>query len=219
MAVQGRLWIARGAARIAHARRRIFVKRRPLVLAALRANPGFIADQSGDAAVAWQLVGVAHCHIVLDRRTASVHGLHDGQEAHVEAEHRIFCVIDDPADLIRMQTRIERVQHAARAADTKVELQMAVTIPGQGRHPVTELQFHGVERVGNLTRAHCHFLVGVTVDVAFNPARNDFTFAVMAFGKFDKRRDQQLLVLHQPEHEGTPDKCLNHANVTANSPG
>jgi hypothetical protein len=44
------------------------------------------------------------------------------------------------------------------------------------------------------------------MNVAFNPARHDFTFAMVAFGKLDQRRDQQLVVLHQPEHGRTPEK-------------
>ena len=127
---------------------------------------------------------------MLDGRAATVHSLHNRQKTHVKTEHGIFGVIDDPADLIRMQTRIERVQDTTGAADAKVKFQMAVAVPGQGCHPVTELQLQAIKRIGHLARTRCHFLVGVAVDVAFNPARDDFTFAVVALGKLDERRDQ-----------------------------
>jgi uncharacterized protein YdiU (UPF0061 family) len=45
--------------------------------------------------------------------------------------------------------------------------------------------------------ARRHVLVGVAVDIALHPARDDFALAMVAFGKLDQRRNQQRLALHQ----------------------
>jgi hypothetical protein len=38
------------------------------------------------------------------------------------------------------------------------------------------------------------------MDIAFNPARDNFTFAMMALGKLNQAGNKQFLVLHQAEH-------------------
>jgi hypothetical protein len=46
-------------------------------------------------------------------------------------------------------------------------------------------------------------LVGVTVNVSFDPARDNFGVTVVALGKLNQRGDQKGLVLHQAKHENS----------------
>jgi hypothetical protein len=138
-----------------------------------------------------------------------VDGLDDGQKAHVKAQHRIFGVIDDPGDLLRMQARIERVQNPARTADAEIQLKVAVAIPGQGGHAVAEAQLQRIQRVGDLARATSNVLVGVAVQIALDAAGNHLALAVVAFGKLDERRNEQRMVLHQTQHgNNSLNECL-----------
>jgi len=132
-----------------------------------------------------------------------VHRLHQRQEGHVKAQHLVFGVVDDPGNLVRVQAGVDGVQHAARATHAKVHLHVAVAIPGQGRHTVAELQLLGIQCVGQLAGAGRQVAVGVTVDIAFHPARDDFCITVVALGKLDQRRNKQRLALHQTQHVGS----------------
>jgi len=73
-----------------------------------------------------------------------------GKNAHVKAQHLVFGVVDDPDDLIRVQARVQSVQHTTRPAHPEVELQVAVAVPGQGGHTVAEGQVQTVQRIGDL---------------------------------------------------------------------
>ena len=80
----------------------------------------------------------------------AVHGLNDGKEAHVKAQHLVFGMVGNPRDLVWVQTRIDGVQHAAAAADAKVQLKVAIPVPCQGSHAVAEPQLESIKRMGNL---------------------------------------------------------------------
>ena len=112
--------------------------------------------------------------------------LHQRQKRHVKAQHLVFGVVGDPCQLLGVQARVHGVQHAARATHTKVQLQMAVTVPGQGGDACALRHLLGIECVGHLTRAAGHIGPGVTVDVALHAARNNFTVAVVFFCKLDQ---------------------------------
>ena len=201
VAVQRGLRVARGAAGVAHAGGRVFVKLGPVVLVGLGADPGFVALQAGDARVLGQFVRVAQRDPVLHRGALGVHRLDDGQEAHVKAQHLVFGVVGNPGDLLGMQTRVDGVQHPAGAADAEIQLQVAIAVPGQRGDPVAELQLHRIQRVGDLAGAPCHVPIGIAVDIALHPPGHDFCIAMMPFGKLDQGRNQQRLALHQAQHE------------------
>ena len=108
--------------------------------------------------------------------------------------------VGNPDNLVGVQAGIQCVQDAPGAADTEVQLQMAITIPGQRGNTIAEGQIQLVQSICHLARALGYLLVGVTVNVAFNTARNYLGLAMVPVGEFNQRRNQQLLVLHQPEH-------------------
>jgi hypothetical protein len=129
-----------------------------------------------------------------------MNGLHQRQERHVEAQHLVFGMVRDPGDLVRVQPRVDGVQHTPRAARAKVDFQVTVAVPGERRHPVGEQQVHAIERVGDLARALGDVTPGVAVDVALHSPGHYLGVAVVALGVVDQRRNQQRLVLHQAEH-------------------
>ena len=122
VAVERGLRVAGGAARVAHARCAVLIKSRPAVDVVLRADPGFVADQTLDTGIGRQLVRIAQCDVLFDAVALGMNGLHDRQERHVKAQHLIFCMVCDPGDLLRQQPRIDRMQHAAGAAHAEIQL-------------------------------------------------------------------------------------------------
>ena len=113
VAVERRLGVAGGPAGVAHAGCRVFVKHGPGVVGGCAANPCLVAHQTRDSRVGWQLVGIAQRHPFFHRGAACVHRLHQRQEGDVKAHHLVFGMVDDPGDLIRMQSRVDGVQHTA----------------------------------------------------------------------------------------------------------
>jgi hypothetical protein len=178
------------------------VEGRPGVVVALPAHPVLVARQAGHAAVGGQPVGVAQRDPAPHRGAARVHRLHQRQEGEVEAQDLVLGVVDDPGDLVRMQARVDGVQHALRAADAVVQLQVAIAVPGQCRDPVAGGERIAVEGAGDLARAPGDLRPGAAVDVALDAPRDDLAIAVVAFGELDQRRDRQRLVLHQTQHRG-----------------
>ena len=73
-----------------------------------------VATQPGNSRVGGQFVCIAQRNPVLDGGAMAVHGLDDGQESHVKAQHLVFGMVGNPGDLLGMQPRIEGVQHPAR---------------------------------------------------------------------------------------------------------
>ncbi len=200
VAVEHRLRVARGAAGVAHAGGRVLVEFGPLVLVGLAANPVLVADQARNAAVGGQAVRIAQRHPLAHRGALGMHGLDDGQEGQVKAHDAVFRVVDDPRHLVGVQARVDRVQHAARAADAEVHLHVAVAVPGQRGHAVAGLQAQAVQRVRQLARTPCQVAVRIAMDIALHPARDDLRIAMVAVGEVDQRRDQQWLALHQTQH-------------------
>jgi hypothetical protein len=133
-----------------------------------------------------------------------VHGLHQRQEAQVEAQDLVFGVVGDPRDLVGVQARVDGVQHAAAAAHAVVQLQVAIAVPGQRGDAVAEQQLLAVQRIGHLPGTRCDTAPRGAVNIAFDTARDDLAVAVVALDELDQRRDQKRLVLHQTQHLRTP---------------
>ena len=60
------------------------------------------------------------------------------------------------------------------------------------------------QRVRQLLHARMRVGIGVAVDVAFDPARDDLGAAVVALGVGDQGRNQQRLALHLAQHGVSP---------------
>ncbi|TSE37786.1 hypothetical protein Tfont_00784 [Tepidimonas fonticaldi] len=203
VAVERRLRVPGGAARVAHAACRIVGKARPVVGGRMGADPGLVAHQIGHRAVGRQprqVRVVAQRHPALDGRTFVVDALDDGPERHVERQDAVLGVVDDPGDLLGQQARVDGVQHAAGAADAKVHLEVAIAVPGQGGHPLAQADVHRVQRTRELAGTSGGLAIGGAVDVALDAARDDLDVAMVARGVFDQVRNEQGAVLHQAQH-------------------
>ena len=124
---------------------------------------------------------------MLHRGATAEYGFDDGQEGHVKAHHLVFGMVGNPDNLVRVQTRVERVQNPTGTAHTKIQLQMAVAIPGQCSHAVTECDFHLIQRIGHLAGPRAHILIGIAVQITFDAPGNHLSLAVVAFREYEQR--------------------------------
>ena len=122
------------------------------------------------------------------------------EEGQVEEHVLVLGMIDDVADLLGEQARIDGVTHGAAARGGVVDLEMAEAVPGQRADAIRRPHPERAERVGELARAPVCVPVGVAVDAALDHARDDLGVPVVALGVTDQRRDLQGHVHHQAVH-------------------
>ncbi|MCY1501317.1 hypothetical protein D9M68_353840 [compost metagenome] len=201
MAVEHALGIARRAARVAQRRGGVLVEHRPFE-AVVGLGQLLVAQQVRDASLLRHVRAVAHQHERAHRRELCGDLFDERQEVQVEEEDTVLRVRGDPHQLVGVQPRIERVQHAARPGDRVIQLHVPVAIPGQRGHRRAGRHVERAQRVGQAARARRQVAKGIAVNVAFDAARHDLLIAVVPLGMAQQRRDQQWLMHHQSVHGG-----------------
>ncbi len=96
------------------------------------------------------------------------HRFDQGQESQVEQQDLVFGMVGDIGDLLRMQARIDRMQHGAGTGHGVVGFHMAVAIPRQRGDAVAHLDAHALQGMGQLAGALAAIAVGIAVQVAFD---------------------------------------------------
>ncbi|MNH23618.1 hypothetical protein D3C79_835230 [compost metagenome] len=145
---------------------------------------------------------IGHEHEAGDGRDFVGDGFDQRQEGQVEEEHAVLGVVGNPLHLVGMQARVQRVQHGTRAGYGVVQLHVAIAVPGERADAVTKADAERGERIGQAACALPEVAIGLPMDIAFDPARDDFLVAMVALGMGEERRNKQLLLLHQSIHVG-----------------
>ena len=96
-------------------------------------------------------------------------------------------MVDDPGQLLRVQSGVEGVQHTPCAADAKVQFQVPIAIPGQCGHTAAWFQAQPIQRMGHFFGTRGNVFPGVAVQIALYPAGNNFAIGVVALRMFDQR--------------------------------
>ena len=200
VAVEHALGVAGGAAGIAKRSGTALLEHRPVASVAFAGDPRLVAAQALDAAVLRQRRVVAQGDPVAHRLALAPDRLHQRQEGHVEGQCPVFGMVDDPHQLLGRQTRVQGVDDPPAARNAEIQLDVSVTVPGQGGEPVAELQTQPLDCCRDLARAQRGVAVRVTVGVAFDAARDDLGVVVVARGELDQARDRQRQVLHRAQH-------------------
>jgi hypothetical protein len=102
------------------------------------------------------------------------------QKGQIEEQDLVFGVVGDPDHLVRMQARVQRVQHGTRTGHRVVQLHVAVAIPCQRSDAVSELDTAHGQGIGHAAGALGQLAVALAVHVAFNPTRDHLLSAVVA---------------------------------------
>src|SRR5205814_8118530 len=94
------------------------------------------------------------------------------------------------------------------AEDAVPGFEMAPGVPGERRHPVTELDAVLLEPLRDLERACAHFRIGGRMHRALDRPREDAALGVVDGRVVDDPMAQQRPVLHQSAH-GFPSKVCS----------
>ena len=180
---------AGGAARVTHRRR--------LVLIQVGLDP-LVRIRRGEQL----LVGVFDDEHVLDLRLVA-ELVDERHQARVDDQRAVACMRRDVADVVGVESDIERVQHEAAAGNAEVGLEVLVVVPAQRRDAVTALEAELSERHCKLLRAARHVCVGVAVERLVGQARDDLLVAEVRLRAPKQGRDRQLEVHHQAVHRSS----------------
>src|SRR5262249_10506239 len=114
------------------------------------------------------------------------------------------------------EARIDGVADRADAGDGVVELEMAITVPGECRHPVAGFDAKPNQGVRQLPDPLARGGVTVTMEAAFHGLRHDFNVGIRFGGEVDHARDQQRSVHHHAaKHEHILPGMLYSLRVTS----
>ena len=164
-----------------------------------------VAQQAAHLAVSRHVLAVRHQHVGLDGLERGSDLLHQRQEGGVEEQRRVLGVVGDVGDLLGEQPRIDGVADRADAGDGEVELEVAVAVPGQRRHPVARLDAEPDQRVRQPADALAGGRVAVAVDAPLHGLRHHLYVGIDFGGEVDHARDQQRPVHHHPaQHQAYP---------------
>jgi flavin-binding protein dodecin len=81
-------------------------------------------------------------------------------ERAVDEDHAVARVVDDVDDLLGEQADVQRVQDGAVGRHREVELEVALRVPREGRHPVAALHAEALEHAAEAVDALGHLRVG-----------------------------------------------------------
>jgi hypothetical protein len=200
MAVQRALGVAGGTGGVTQRGSRVLIELRPVEFRRAFGDQVFVAKQVGDRAAGGHVCRIGHRDEGLDGLDVGRDGFDDGKEGKVEEQDRVLGMVGQVNDLIRVQSRIDGVQHRAGARYRVVQLQVAVAVPRQGADAVGHFQPASGQCVRHSTCAPGQFPVSRAVQVALHPPRDDLLLRVVPLGVHQQRRDQQGHLHHQTQH-------------------
>jgi hypothetical protein len=146
---------------------------------------------------------------MLDRRHLVPVLEQDRQEGQVGEEDLILGVVDDVAELLGEQPRVQGVADRPDPHDPVPGLDMPRGVPGQRRHPVAALHAESLQGIGQPLGAGVDPAIGRAHDRALDRAADDLAVAVPVPGVVEDLVDRQRPVLHQPKHTNSfPDEPL-----------
>ena len=163
-----------------------------------------VAEQARDLPVGRHVLAVGHQRIGLDGAERGFELLHQGQECEIEEQRRVLGVVGDVGDLLGEEARVDGVADGADAGDGIVELEVAVAVPGQGRHPVARLDAEADEGVGELADPLPRLGIAVAMQAALDRLRYDLHVGIDVGGIVDHAGDQQRPIHHEPAQHGRP---------------
>ena len=94
--------------------------------------------------------GVGQNDVTLDARQVAGDRLQQRHEGQIGHDDPVLRVIDDPGDLLGKEPRIDGVVDRAEAGDAVPRLEVPVAVPGEGGHPVAELDPSRSSRLATL---------------------------------------------------------------------
>src|SRR5262249_22198526 len=117
-----------------------------------------------------------------------------------DEHHAVFRMIDDPADLVLEQPRIDGVVHRAHSEDAVPAFQVPPGVPGHGGDAVALLDAIALQTLRHLQRAGADLRVIAGGDWPLDGARDHGAVAMLDGGVIDDAMAQEWPILHQAKH-------------------
>ncbi len=108
-------------------------------------------------------------------------------ESGIEKQHAVRRVIDDVADLVLEQPRIDGVANRADAGDPVIELEMPISVPGERRDAVADAHAEPLERLAEPFGTRFEIAIGVAMQPVLGRAGDDLGRATILGGVPDQR--------------------------------
>ena len=198
MAVDDPLRVARRAAGVTHARCEIFVVDAELDRLGLGEQILVVVDLN--TGKLWNLARrIVHEDEMLDAPERREQRQQQSEQRLVGEDHFVVRMVHDVRQLLGEQTNVERVKNATRAGGGKVQLEVALRVPGKrgdaavGRDP--EIVEHSPEATGSLGP-----LAVRDAGTSARVRRHHRLVTVVLLGPVEEVDDRQRCVLHESAH-------------------
>ncbi len=126
--------------------------------------------------------------------------LQQGQEHVIDNQEAVPGVVGDVSDFIRVQAKVQGMEHASGGRNAEISLQMDIMIPHQGSDPVAPLEPGLLQGLGQGTRPAVKIGVSVSMHRLVRHARNYLHRSVQASRPFQKVHQRQWVVHHRSLH-------------------
>ena len=136
-----------------------------------------------------------------------VKGLEHLKQGLVDDDRPVLRVVDDEAQLVRMQPRVEGVQHGTHRRDREVELEVLRLVPQQRRHRVARPDAEAGQRGGEPAGARGALSEGCPADRPVRTAEDDLALGAQSLHPLDDVRHRERIVVHHQAfaHESLPE--------------
>ena len=195
MRINNALRAPRGAGRVTHRRRFVFVELRIREILTRLGQEFLVAITARRRRAATE----RHHDYALEFHLVAKFFKHRQQDV-IDDQEAVARVVGDEADFVRVQPQVQRVEHASGGRDAEVRFQVLGLVPQQRGHPVSAQQPHAGEHVRKTARAPVEIAPGVTRERAVRPARDDFYPAENVACAFEQRRHREGKIHHQSAH-------------------
>ena len=154
--------VTRRPRRVAQRGCRALVEVRPLEVAGLVPDQGFVTHSVLEFCLGHVLL-VGHDDKTLDIWDVVRDRLEQRHEHDVGKDPAILGMVDDENQLLREQSRVDRVADVARPADAVIGLDVPVVVPCKRRDSVARIRTQPGERIGELPGAIDTIPIGITM--------------------------------------------------------
>ena len=201
--IQNALGIARGARGVAHRGCGVFVEALPFEITVAVRDPVLVGDRVLQRGLR-HVRAIGQHDIALDARKLACDLFQHRHEGQVRDYGAVLRMVDDPADLVGEQARVDGVADRADPHDAVPAFQMPPGVPGDGGDAVAELDAVPVQRLRDFQRAIPDLFVVGAMNGPFDRPGDDLLPTVNRSRVFDDPVTKQGPVLHQTKHTDVP---------------
>src|SRR5579864_9229234 len=122
-------------------------------------------------------------------------------------------MIDNEGQLLRMETQIQRVHHAAGAWDSKISFKVSAVVPAKRGHPIPRPQSCAVQSFRQSLGATVKIQIRVTLHSTIGQPRNNFNVRISFWDSLQNSLQSERVIHHGSLHckwpSGAVGDCLD----------